>query len=605
MQSGPVRSVIPFTPGSRRAPGRLEIRAVQKLDDRRPAVGATGVRAVALVRMERISKRSSLTLVLTAVLLIGLETLAYLKGGPFLWVAARLWALMGLGFLVLAILEIARSVAGAVRERSMVSLVMVLLVGLTTLWGIGGVDHVQLQHEAPQEVTRGLNALGTPSWSYTEARHLGYPDRQYLIVAVPSLVFGRGLLALRLGFALAFFLGVLLFWSGSRALWEEYPRGHEAAALAALAVVAFPYAVKHLHWYEQTTLPLAFTLAATGWLMITLSRPSVVNWLGVAWIGALLGTSYTPALGSWGLLLVVLLWLSGRAWRNGEPSTGLNLLVVAIVVTGFGALSFLTRTDLVREHGDVVRPDPIESIIEAFSIFFLSSPTAFFPVVLILPMLTILVLGLVGRLGLPGLAVSWWTVGIVVTGIGFAGYAVSGPDFAMHRAQVVIPPLLLLAGWPILHLKAARSTTRLARFGFVAVGLVVIGQTLWTVMESYRRYRPMLRELVYSELLDRAARCGLEGGDPVVVLILSQRNEFLNSGDFLRYFFPGHITVRTLERFSTLESEADLVFLIAGPEVDPNQVPAVIDPASTTTIAIDNPYDPHEVLIWTGNLSGI
>jgi len=549
--------------------------------------------------------RSSLTLVVTAVLLVGLETLAYLKGGPFLWFAARLWALMGLGFLILAIPEIARSVAGAVRERSVVSLVMVMLVGFTTLWGIGGVDHVQLQHEAPQEVTRGLNDLEFPDWSYTGARHLGYPDRQYLIVAAPSLVVGRGLLGLRLGFALAFFLGALLFWSGARALWDEYPRGHGAAALAALAVVAFPYAVKHLHWYEQTTLPLAFTMAATGWLMITLRRPSVVNWLGVAWIGALLGTSYTPALGPWGLLLVVLLCLSGSAWRNGEPSTGLNRLAVAVVVAGFGALSFLTRTDLVREHGDVVRPDPIESILEAFSIFFLSSPTAFFPVVLILPMLTVLVLGLVGRLGLPGLAVSWWTVGIVVAGIGLAGYAVSGPDFGMHRAQVVIPPLLLLAGWSILRLKAAGSPTRLARVGFVVVGLVITGQAVWTVLESYRRYRPMLRELVYSELLDRAALCGLEGEDPVVVLILSQRNEFLNTGDFLRYFLPGHVTVRTLERFAALESEADLVFLIADPEVDPSQVPAVIDPASMTTISIVNPYDPHEVFIWTGTLPGI
>ena len=180
------------------------------------------------------------------------------------------------------------------------SLVMVLLVGFAALWGIGGVEHVQLQHEATQEVAWGLEALATPSWFYTRVGHIGYPGRQYLIVAAPSLVLGRGLVGLRLGFALVFLFGVLLFWSGARAAWGDRLRGHDAAAMAALSVVAFPYAVKHLHWYEQTTLPLAFTLAAAGWLMITLRRPTVLNWLGLAWIGALLGTSYTPALGSWG-----------------------------------------------------------------------------------------------------------------------------------------------------------------------------------------------------------------------------------------------------------------------------------------------------------------
>ena len=54
------------------------------------------------------SMRSALIPVVTAVLLVGLETLAYLKGGPFSWVAARLWGLMGLGFLILAIREILR-----------------------------------------------------------------------------------------------------------------------------------------------------------------------------------------------------------------------------------------------------------------------------------------------------------------------------------------------------------------------------------------------------------------------------------------------------------------------------------------------------------------
>ncbi len=545
--------------------------------------------------------RSALTLVVTAAGLVGLEALAYLKGGAFAWLAARLWAVMGCGFLVLGIREIARSVAGAVRERSVMSLVMVLLVGFAALWGLGGVEHVQLQHEATQEVAWGLEALETPSWFYTRIGHIGYPGRQYLIVAAPSLVLGRGLVGLRLGFALVFLFGVLLFWSGARAAWGDRLRGHDAAAMAALSVVAFPYAVKHLHWYEQTTLPLAFTLAAAGWLMITLRRPTVLNWLGLAWIGALLGTSYTPALGSWGLLLVALVWLAGCAWRSGDRRAAVSRLAVAAMAVGFGSLSFLTRVDLFKENGQTMRPDPLGPLGEAFSIFFLGSPTAFIPLVLLLPILIVLALAMVGRFGVPGLAVSWWTVGIVVASIGFAGYAVRRPDFEMHRAQVVIPPLLLLLGWSILRLKAAGSTSRAARFVFVAVCLLITGQALWTVAASYRSYRPGLREMAYSELFDRAAEYGVSDQNPIAVVVLTARNEFGNPQDYLRYFFPRHTIVTTLREADAVGRDAKLLFfVIADAGVHREHLPAGIDPDSMTTLSYVDRYDSHDIVVWAG-----
>jgi len=544
--------------------------------------------------------RSAFLLIVTVSLLTGLEGLAYLKGGAFSWIAARIWALMGFGFIVLGAREIVRSAADGVRERDVVSLVMVLLVGFAALWGIGGIDHVQLQHEATQEVAWGLEALETPSWYYTKYGHLGYPCRQYLIVAAPSMVLGRGLFGLRLGFALVFFFGVLLFWSGARTAWGDRPRGRVAAAVAALCVVAFPFAVKHLHWYEQTTLPLAFTLAAAGWLMVTLRRPSVVNWLGLAWIGALLGTSYTPALGSWCLLIVCLVWLAACAWRSGDRGATVSRLVVAALVAGFGALSFLTRMDLFKGPGQTIRPDPVGALGEAYAVFFLGSPTTFVPAVLILPILIPLALGLVGRLGVPGLAISWWVVGIVGASVGFAGYSIQAPAFEIHRAQVVIPPLLLLAGWSILQLKACGSSSRAARVGFVVVCLLIVGQAVWTVTASYRSYQPDPDEVVYLELLDRAARWGVSGEDPIALVVLTQVSELNNPGDFLRYFFPRHSTVRTVEEAAVLGRDTDLIFLVADAWIDRSLLPEWIDPGSLNTISAVVSNEVHEFVIWAG-----
>lgn len=544
--------------------------------------------------------RSALTLVVIAALLTGLEALAYLKGGAFSWLAARVWALMGLGFVVLGLGEIARSAAGAVRERSLVSLVMVLVAGFAALWGIGGVDHVQLQHEATQEVAWGLEALETPSWFHTRVGHLGYPGRQYLIVAAPSLVLGRSLVGLRLGFAVVFVFGVLLFWSGARLAWGDRLRGPEAAALAALSVVAFPYAVKHLHWYEQTSLPLAFTLAAAGWLLVALRRPSALNWLGLAWIGALLGTSYTPGLGSWVLLLVALVWLAGAAWRESDRSGAVARIAVAAMVAGFGGLSFISRVDLIKEPGQTMRPEPFEPLCEAFSIFFLGTPTSFIPAVLVLPILITLVLGLVGRLGAPGLAVSWWTLGVVVAAIGFAGYGVRRPDFEMHRAQIVIPPLLLLTGWAILRLRSSRSTSRVARLTWAVVCLLVVGQAFWTVTAAFRSYRPTVREKAYNELLVRAAEFGVASEEPVLLLLLTGRNEFSNSRDYLRYFFPRHTTLRSVEEAGSLDHRAGVFFVIADAKLGRTDLPAWIDRGSMTTFRHVDPHDPFAVVVWAG-----
>ena len=203
---------------------------------------------------------------------------------------------------------------------------------------------------------------------------------------------------------------------------------------------------------------------------------------------------------------------------------------------------------------------------------------------------------------MPGLAISWWTLGIIVASIGFTGYMVRSPDFEMHRVQVVIPPLLFLAGWSILQLKAVGSTSRVARIGFGLVGILVIGQALWTVASSFRSHRPTLREMAYFELFDQAKEHGVSGEDPVALLILTKRSVFLNTRDFLRYFFPRHTTVTTIQEVAGLDRDVDLLFVIADADVDPTHLPTWIDPGAWTTLRRVNPNDSRDIIVWAGPL---
>jgi hypothetical protein len=186
----------------------------------RPLTRRTGQRAA-----RPLDPRWDRTVAISAAV-VGLEALAYLVHGPFEWTAARLWALGGCGFVGLGVVAIARAVAGSVRDRCLTSLIMVLALGFVALWGISGVDHVQIQHEATQQIADGLEASQQPGWGYTGIGFLGYPNRQYLVTAVPSLP-RRGLPALRLGFALPFCSAFVL--AGARAAVEAAGGGAAAA----------------------------------------------------------------------------------------------------------------------------------------------------------------------------------------------------------------------------------------------------------------------------------------------------------------------------------------------------------------------------------------
>ena len=550
-----------------------------------------------------LSTRRGLAVMACAIIVIGLETLAYLVHGPFEGTAARLWALGGCGFVGVGVAAIARAVAGAIRDRCLTTLIMAPAVCFVALWGITGVEHVQLQHEATQEVAAGLGGAQESGWNYTGVGHLGYPNRQYLIAALPSLFLGRGLLALRLGFALPFLFGAFLFWAGARDAWSRLPGGGAAAALATLSVPAFPYAIDHLRWYEQTIFPLAATLAAAGWLLIAIRRPSVTALLGLAWIGALLGCSYTPALASSGLLGVTLLWLAASSRRPTERRLAMGWMSVAAITVGFAALSFITRLDLFKEVDQTtVKAELAGPLREAFAIFLFEVPKLFIPPALYLPIMAIVVLGLVGRLQLPGLAIAWWTLAVVATTAILRGYADPPPSFGMHRALVVIPPLLLLTGWTGLHCLRERAAPRTPRAILAVLTILVLVQVAWNLASLNREYRPTLHEIVLADMIDQGRRLKIARDSRPTVVLLTDTSEFDNISDYLVYFYPGHRVVRLVEEAADLDRRGS-VFVYADADAASSLAATLpwLGAQAGALIEYEHPEFPRRMLRWALN----
>lgn len=529
----------------------------------------------------------ALVLLVGAFVVSSLEALAYLIGGPFEWLAARLWLLTGVGLVCLGTFEIGRALVADARRSRLLTLLMMCAVLVVSLWGVTGVEHVGLHHEATQQVARGLESFGEPGWNYTDWGFIKYPNRQYLLTAIPSALRGRGITTLRLGYALPFLFGILVFWAGVRQSWSNAPYGIQLAALTALAVLAFPYAVRYLRAYEQAVLPLSLTLIAAGWLLMTLQRPTMAALIGLSWIGALLGCSYTPSLGSWFALIIALVWLAGRTLRQRNTAAALSWVAVLVVTVSFGLLSFVTRWDLFvgREHG--VNRDAWTHLQQAFLIFFVGEPLVYIPPVLYLPIVAALLLGLAGRLGSARLVTSWWVIAVIVAANVLAGYAAPPPDLAMHRTLIVVPLLLLLSGSLGLAFLRRLDGGRLGSSVIAVLALLVTLQVVWNLVEVTREYRPGLREFVYSDMLEQARLVGAHAGQSVNVVLISQHLELGNAEDYLEYFFPNHTIERSLDGACSMDVSEALTIAYVDATLWQPGLPAWADRDSATTITYE------------------
>jgi len=422
---------------------------------------------------------------------MALEVLAYKMGGGWSVAASRLWAISGLIYLRFS----AGAVCKALREdfrAGWVNALFVLAVWLFAGWlcfrWIDSFEKLQVNAEATQQVGDGLRMLKMPDWNYTGQAFLGYPARQYLITAVPTLFAGElGVMPLRLGFALPFFTGLLVFYAGLRRTAGRVMKRPGFAAWAVLMLLTFPFAGEYLLTYEQAILPAAFCLHATGWFLIAWQNPRRPALFCLGWIGAMLGTSYTPALAAWLLLGTALCVLVVCLWRSGKRGAATGCAAVLLGVMLFGGLSFLTRLDFVHgevQEGSMMRRHSANSVWKGLLMVIWDREKPFVPLVLLLPVLGYLFLApwRTGRLrGLVHAFVGLWAIGVLVAAVSLHGYTPRTPDIDLQRGIVVLPPLL--AGMVFFFHRLA-VTPRLAWWtsgwrGFVAciAALALLGHT--------------------------------------------------------------------------------------------------------------------------------
>jgi hypothetical protein len=362
--------------------------------------------------------------------------------------AALAWIVISAGFLiVVALRSLGLLLQGEFwrdKDRGWYGLALVLPFCLV-YFGVTGITWTPINDEGAQEIAQGVALLKhDPDFGvYRTAYFVGYIARQYLLAGLPTYFFGPSLLALRIGTSCIYLTGYISFLAALahffRVKGESNPL--KLASFAGMMVSLGEYPIIQARVFEQTTMPLGAMLLFLAGVLYFLSEPTPFRIFWVAWTFGFFVEGYTPALGGWGLALVVLLYLALHPRQKHRlliiPLVyGICCVAVALLVLGAGKL---------HDRLQVGSADGLMPSDWAWRYFvgyhtFLSGGSSVIPYPLALACLATLYFSFRFRdFKFP--LVCLWALGMALTSITFVGSNFNLPQFDIHRSMMAIPVL--------------------------------------------------------------------------------------------------------------------------------------------------------------------
>lgn len=400
--------------------------------------------------------------VFVALVLIDAATALIHSLGP---IGVLLWYLSYLFFFAFAAVAARDILRDLVANREPLLVIVILVYVAIVVANL--TDPRSMSAEAAHEIDCTLRLLASTSdHAFRGTCLFGYPARQFLLPAIPSLLFGRSQLLLNLGGDIYFLLGVLIFGGGV----IRYRRADAGAGLlAALLLTVFLHVYFWSHFiliYEQSIFPLSFALIGGGLLLYYLSGETAALPLGGLLLLYLI-ESYTPSLAVYSLAGVTIGYLAFRGNISRGAATALvaGSLIVLLVSFGF-------RADL--NVGARDNPTLGSDIRNAFEhVIYLNHGVPVTSPVLVWPLVVGVGLCLSWQLGLEGFVIAGWVIAVYLIAVVSHGYSLNSLDFRLHRAMIIFPVLITLGA-----AAARRFTLSRARDALTVVVLVMLAAGL-------------------------------------------------------------------------------------------------------------------------------
>ncbi len=196
----------------------------------------------------------------------------------------------------------------------------------------GGIRFSHIDAEGLQQLAAGVYMMHKdPSFGVYRMSYFTYLTRQYIINGLPTYFLGPSIWASRIGTTM-FYLGSYLFFLSAVVTYFRRIRMPDPmffAGFCGIMISLGQYTLLNARKFEQTTMPIGVTLLVIGAVLLFLSQPSPLNYVWLAWSFGFVPECYTPAIGTWGLALVVLFYLAVRQRK---------LILIPVIAYGTAAL---------------------------------------------------------------------------------------------------------------------------------------------------------------------------------------------------------------------------------------------------------------------------
>ncbi len=482
-----------------------------------------------------------------------LELLAYGVGGFFSVLATYIWLFTGIFWVGYFLSNVGLTIVNDIKKKKFVLLGVFSFLILFLFIFIGNISFSDINPDATQQLAAGLKSFDSADLNYTGIAFLGYPNRQYVIAAIPALIFGRSIWTAHAGFGIMFLIGLTVLFINLRAWLKKNSLKEEYALLPCFAFLAFPFITEYYMNFEQAITPVALTMLGIGLFLKLMIEPDILSILAVSYVGCLMADSYTPVLASLGLLLVFLCLYSIKIKTDKsdiiKSQTGdiksisyacfgcaANILVFFIATYISGRSDRLTEF---RENTSLVK-----TALTTWKEFFTDANVRFlglFAGAVILYMLLSVTL----RLKIADILVSLWVLGVVFFSDYMTGYTAYDKAWLMQRNMVVIPVLVICIFIAIVNFLKKHELTISQPIQVILI-IFFFATGLFNFMQPHRsfKYFGFIQPMKYAiDYIDETLKeNGLKNTDEFNLIIYTDNVLQSNIHDYAAFFYPNATT---------------------------------------------------------------
>lgn len=535
-----------------------------------------------------------------------LEIIAHLNHGAFSIIASRIWIIGGAVCIITIFYYLIDAFKKDITTKNYITAVSLIFLIIALLSVLGKVNITEINPDATQQMAAGIDSFKEADWNYTGKAFLGYPNRQYILGAIPAAILGRSIFTLQLGFAYPFLLGLICMYFGVRKWAETFGGDIKLSIIPIFSIVTFPFITEYYLNFEQAIFPVSFTMIILGLFLIFICKPNLLSLFAISWFGSLLSNCYTPALASLGLLVIFLIVTSYMFYKKSDylPSKAINSLKISklLGVTVFNIIIFLFATLLSQRQDRITQTRQDADVISTAynSIYsFVTDKDAVFMGMFGIVILIYLIAGLSLRLKSKDFIVSIWALGVFVATYLLKGYTSYQPAWIMQRALIVIPVLLIgiiiyLIDWT----KMNNIRIKTDFFVIIIIACVIIANSnTQRVNQSFTYFnsiQPM--KFMLSDLEMTIEKMSITTQEPFNLIVFTNDILRKNPGDYCKFLHPNAKVFVPENKILPKEIDTSKITIIYSDD----NIPGLTNRTELIQIAFENQKHKSTVTLYKG-----